>query len=252
MIEHGSSGVLKERILGELTRETLLIPGQRIKIGALTPKYVTPFIELYRQAYDRGDFFAGRYSDPENQIFNPDWVKSELNNPEHSWITFTGARGELLGSTGLFHGKDTVNIENIDETQIAPEGRGKKIMPHYFKRVLPILENSGTRITTEFLLTPGSKSLRRTLQGELGMTALGIHPHILRHRESGMTRSEISAAKFVTLEPQPVNILPKLEPLFRIVQEQLSLPNPNIVSSNRESSSSRFTDRYEEIMVSGA
>jgi len=243
---------LRDIILGRLTRESELVPGQGVNIQPLTGEYVDAFAQQYRRAYQRGDFFAGRYSDPEAQIFNPEWVKREKDNPNHSWILFTGEDGTLLGSTGLFHSADSVNIENIDETQIDPIGRGKAIMPHYFRRVVPILEELGVRVTTEFLLTPGSKSLRRTLQGELGMTALGIHPHILRHRETGLTSSEISSAKFVTLGPQVVTIMPELAPLFRIVQNQLSLSDPEVVVPEPIGSLPRFTERYEEISVSAA
>lgn len=243
---------LKDIILHELTRDTILVPEKGVHIQPLTTDYTESFAGQYRRAYQRGDFFAGRYPNPEAQIFNPQWLNTEINNPEHSWIIFTGADGTLLGSTALFHSADSVHIENIDETQIDPAGRGKAIMPHYFRRVVPILERLGVRVTTEFLLTPGSKSLRRTLQGELGMTALGVHPHILRHRESGLTRSEISSAKHVTLEPQEVNIMSEFEPLFRIVQEQLSLPDPRMVVPNSIDSTPRFTERYEEIQVNGA
>lgn len=239
---------LKEEILGRLTTETLLVPGHGVDIQPLRSEYIDAFTQQYRRAYEREDFFGGRYTDPENQIFNPEWVRRDIENPDHSWIIFTDENRTLLGSTGLFHSEDSVNIESVDETQIDPAGRGKAIMPHYFKRVVPILEDLGVRVTTEFLLTPGSKSLRRTLQGELGMTALGIHPHILRHRQSGLTRSEISSAKYVTLEPQAVAIMPQLEPLYRIVQEQLSLPDP-VVSKDKIDSSPNFTETYEEITV---
>jgi hypothetical protein len=246
------STTLKDAILKKLTKEPILVPDKGVNIQPLSGGFIEPFTQLYRRAYERGDFFGGKYSDPEAQIFNPEWVKRDIDNPDHSWIIFTGEERTLFGSTGLFHSADSVNIENIDETQIDPAGRGRAIMPHYFRRIVPILEELGVRVTTEFLLTPGSKSLRRTLQGELGMTALGIHPHILRHRETGLTSSEISSAKFVTLEPQVVTIMPELGPVFRIVQEQLSLSDPEAIVPDSLGSPTRFTQRYEEIVVSAA
>ncbi len=202
---------------------------------------------LYNEACERGDFFAGRYDDPDSQIFNPDWLRHDYENPDHLWFIFTDREGTLLGSTGFFHDNDsgTGALFTSDETQIRPIGRGKRIMDSFLKRIVPNIERSGAGLSTNFVLTPESKGLRRSLQPDLGMIALGIHPHILHHPKTGITRSEISAAKYLNLTPKPLIILPDFERLYSIVRQQIpSLQKPDIVRAQIEPEVSRFADRY--------
>jgi hypothetical protein len=112
--------------------------------------------------------------------------------------------------------------------------------------VVPELEAKGAQLATEFLLSAESKGLRRTLQTDLGMVAQGIHPGILRHETAGVTRSEISAAKYKRLEPQPARIVPEFEPLYRIVQDQIRLPEPE-VTAGASVAEPRYAAVYQEL-----
>lgn len=234
----------------DLSHDPMLVPGQGVEISRPTDRDALPMTKLYREAYSRSDFFAGRYDDPEEQIFNPDWLRQDYKNPDHLWFTFKDSSGAILGSTGFFHDGDSQTetpLLTSDETQIQPAGRGKRIMGHFFRRIVPLIEESGAGLVTDFVLSRESKGLRRSLQTEQGMIALGIHPHILRHPESGTTISEISAAKYPNLEVKTAKFLQAFEPIFRIVQQQLpNWPEPQIVTEAVRPITSRHSDNYEE------
>jgi hypothetical protein len=228
-------------IADDLARDPLLVPEFGVEVGLASSEHAKPVAALYEDAYERGDYFASRYDDPYEQIFNPDWlVGKEFQDPEHLRFVFTDSEGGLLGATGFFHDRDSADgtpLMTSDATQIALSGRGEHIMGRFFRRFVPLIIDSGAGIVTDFVLTPESMSLRRTLQTEeleekYRLISTGIHPHALRHRLKGITRSEISAAKYPSLVPKPANILAEYEPLYRIVQSQLPvLPEPNVLPS---------------------
>lgn len=229
-------------------QKELLVPQFDVWLEKPNDTHTHQVANLYREAYRRGDFFAGRYSDPDNQIFNPEWLKQEFNNPDHKWFVFTNNAGTVIGSTGFFHDYDVggIVVMTSDETQISLEGRGEHIMDNFFRQIVPRIEASGRQLATDFVLTPQSKGLRRSLQTEFGMTALGIMPHILRHKQSGETRSEITAAKFSTFEYRSVSILADFEPLYRIVKSQAQgLPEPNVLPG-ASMKTTPFANHYEE------
>lgn len=227
----------------------MLVPEQGVHVEMAAERHVAPVADLYRAAYRRGDFFAGRYADPERQIFNADWLAEDFRNPDHHWFVFTDDSGEVIGVTGFFHDADvdSTPVLTSDETQIDPCGRGMNIMDRFFKRIVPDLEVSGAQLTTEFVITPESKGLRRTLQSELGMTALGIRPHALRHPKLNITRTEIAATKFRDIDAKRVKLLPEYARLYQIVQSQLpELPEPWVVNPLGFVRGSVFAGRYEE------
>lgn len=235
-----------------LPQRELLVPEHGVWVEAPRAEHAPAITDLYRQAYDRSDFFAGRYTDPESEIFDPDWLSDDFNNPEHKWFAFTGNDGQVLGVTGFFHDYniDGSPIITSDETQIAPAGRGKRTMDHFFRLVVPRIEAAGDLLATSFVLTPETKGLRRTLQTELGMFSLGILPHVLKHRVSGVTRSEIVSAKFNDFRPQPVSIHADFEPLYNIVKSQVpELPEPEVLPAEQIDQplpGDSLTDSFEE------
>lgn len=232
----------------DIDREQILMPSRGVFLERLSEGWAEELSYHYRQAFGRGDFFGSRYPNLESSIFNPDWIRSEVYNPEHVWILFV-KDGELVGSTGLFFEKGTASI---DETQIGPRGRGLRIMNDYFRFIVPLLEKAGFDITTEFVLTPESKGLRRTLQQELGMVALGICPHNLYHRGLNFTASEISAAKYQNLRPTRPIIVPELFEIFEIVASQVQMPAPEVVElQSGTKAQPPFGDKYTQIPVSG-
>jgi RimJ/RimL family protein N-acetyltransferase len=226
----------------------LLIPEHDVWVEHPSDEHADEIADLYRQAYLRNDFFAGRYEQPDDEIFNPMWLKKDFKNPDHKWFVFSDNDGQVIGVTGLFHDYniDGLPILTSDETQIAPEGRGKHIMDNFFRLVVPRVEATGNLLATSFVLTPETKGLRRTLEAELGMFSLGILPHVLKHPDSGITRSEIVSAKFKEFQQQPVTLLANFEPLYRIVQSQIpQLPEPLVLPSEKSGTPS-FAENYEE------
>lgn len=231
-----------------LAQRELLIPEYGVWVETPRAEQALVISDLYRQAYERSDFFAGRYNDPESEIFNPDWLSGDFSNPDHKWFAFTDNSGQVIGITGFFHDYniDGLPIMTSDETQIAPAGRGKRTMDHFFRLVVPRIEAAGDLVATSFVLTPETKGLRRTLQTELGMFSLGILPHVLKHRESGITRSEIVSAKFSSFAHRPISLRANFEPLYRIVQSQIpDLPEPVILPAEQISESPPVED-FEE------
>lgn len=241
---------LMQTIADEIHRDPTLIPERDVVLGIASDEYAEPMSDLYKRAYERGDYFASRYESPEDQIFNPDWLAQDLQDPSHIRFIFTDRERQLLGVTAFFHDNESEAgpMMTSDATQIDHTGRGMRIMDYFFKRIVPVIEASGAGLDTDFVLTPESKGLRRSLQTDLGMIAIGIHPHALRHRQLGITRSEISAVKYPSLTPKQVKILPDFEPLYRLVQSQLpSLPEPNIVEGDPSTRSPLFVEDAEVV-----
>jgi hypothetical protein len=248
--------------LGEtflLAERELLIPEHSIWVETPRAEYAPAAADLYRQAYVRNDFFAGRYEDPYSTIFNPAWVAHDFEeNSNHKWFAFTDNTRQLIGMTGWFHDQniDGYPVMTSDETQIALAGRGHRIMDHFFRQIVPRIEAAGNRLATSFVLTPQTKGLRRTLEIEEGMFSLGILPHVLRHRESGMTRSEIVSAKFKNYHHRPVTLLANFEPLYRIIQSQEKIPKLSepVLLPAEPNPTPIFSETYEEApqLASGA
>jgi hypothetical protein len=223
---------LKQSLAEELYSSPSLTTERGVNLQLAAEEHAAGVADLYKRAFDRGDYFASRYEDPDSQIFNPEWLVQEFQDPRHLRFVFTDNEERLLGTTGFFHDSDSESgpLMTSDATQIDPIGRGRRIMDRFFKRVVPLIEESGAGLATDFVLTPESKGLRRTLQTDLGMIALGIHPNVLRHRQLGVSKTEISAAKYPSLTPKPTQLLPDFEPLYRIVQSQLpTLAEPNVL-----------------------
>jgi hypothetical protein len=241
---------LRQAIDDEVRRDSTLISERGVSFGLALEEHTVAMAGLFKRAYERGDYFASRYDEPENQIFNPGWLAEDLQDPGHIRLVFPDHERQLLGTSALFHDSDSEAgpLMTSDATQIDHNGRGMGIMRRVFERIVPVIEASWAGLATNFVLTPESKGLRRTLQTDLGMIALGIHPHALHHRQLGITRSEISAAKYRSLTPKPANLLPEFEPLYRIVQMQLpSLLEPNIVSAQTSAGSPRFVEGAEVV-----
>lgn len=187
---------------------------------------------LYNEAYLRSDYFADRFSVTDQKKFNVNWLKQAFKDPEDMYFVFTDENDELLGATVFAHDQDSSfgPLFTSDETQIDIHGRGKRIMDHFFKRVVPDIEASGAGIMTDFVLTPESKGLRLSLMKDLGMVATGIHPNALRHHLSGILRSEVSAVKYPHLSPKEVTILSPYSTIYNI--ERLQMPrilSPEVV-----------------------
>ena len=243
---HGISSLTGEALLA--AQRELLIPEHGVWVENPGDEHAAAVAGLYQQAYLRNEFFAGRYSDPKSQIFNPTWLGKDFKNPDHKWFVFSDDNSQVLGITGFFHDYniDGYPVMTSDETQIAPEGRGKRIMDSFFRLVVPRIEATGGQLATSFVLTPESKGLRRTLESELGMFSLGILPHVLKHPDNGITRSEIISAKFKEFEQQPVTLLANFEPLYRIVQSQIPLLPEPLVLPSEQSGLSSFDESYIE------
>ncbi len=241
---------LRQTIAEDLYDNPTLIAKRGVKLELASDEFAKPVAELYRRAYERGDYFASRYDKPDRQTFDPQCLSQEFQDQEHLRFVFTNDEGELLGTTGFFHDSDCESgpLMTSDETQVDYSGRGLHIMDHFFKRVIPMIEASGAGLATDFVLTPESKGLRRTLQTELGMIAIGIHPHALHHRQLSITKSEITAVKYPEFTPKPAHILSFFEPLYHIVKSQLpQLPGPDIIPSKPLKRSSMLIDHDFEV-----
>ncbi len=237
----------KEIIGHEIDRDPVLIPEHGVTMQLLSTNHLEIVADHYRRAYMRGDFFAGRYVDPRATIFNPEWFEGEISNHSHTWVVFS-RYSDFLGATGLFLEDDAIRS---DETQIDINGRGLRIMTHFFRRIIPQIEQHGLDLVTEFVLTQESKGLRKTLQAELGMKALGILPHTLCHTVDDHCISEIPAAKYHHLNPGKVIIVETLEPLYRIIAEQFTLDEPEVIPQfQNRPYRQEFTDRYQEVKIS--
>ncbi len=240
--------LIKDVLVHEMTKNPLLVPEYAVTFYPLAQEHMPAFAQNYRRAYERGDFFASRYSDPRSQIFNPTWLSQEVSNPNHIWTVFM-REGEFIGATGLFYEDGGITS---DETQLDIKGRGFGTMKHFLRRVEAVLDNLGVDIAADFLLTPQSKSLRTTLQAEQGMTALGIHPYELVHRKRGNRDSLISGRKYHNLRPQAPIIMPQMTEIYDIVANQVSLPKAQVldVPANLKFTP-RFSQQYEEIKIWG-
>ena len=239
----------KELVMKDLRESPLLRQDshRKIHIGLLGKDSSEQTADLYKRAYERGDWFGNNYEDTEHTIFNPAWLAEINNDPSYTWIVFT-EENNVLGATALI-GKETISI---DETQINPgNGRNRGIMTTYFKRLVPLLYNNGISLSTEFVLTKPTKVLRKVLIGELGMVPIGIHPNTLVSRATGEKRSEISAV----LHPYSISPAAKLiheaAELYDIVKNQMHLPAPAVIGPSKQSPY-KGHDSYVEQHVSAS
>lgn len=240
----------KSRIAKDIRLQPSLAENSGVYIAFASDQHAEAVAELYKKAYQRNDYFADRFSEPDKQIFDAEWLKREFKSPKDLRFVFMDEQSKLFGTTAFVYDQDSNSgpLFTSDETQIAPEGRGRRIMDHFFKRIVPSIEASGAGLITDFVLTPESKGLRLSLIKDLGMVATGIHPHALRHRESGVLKSEISAVKYPDLEPQPATILPEYESLYRIVQSQLpKLMEPRVLDFGKRHSDGTHEKTTREV-----
>jgi len=140
---------LRKDIADELDRNPSLVPEQGVSFGLATEEHTIAMADLYKRAFDRGDYFASRYDNPEEQIFDSDWLAQDLQDPGHIRFIFSDHERQLLGTTAFFHDSDSEAgpLMTSDMTQIDHIGRGKRVMDHFFKRVVPVIEASGAGIS---------------------------------------------------------------------------------------------------------
>jgi len=149
---------LNELIKSEIDRDKNLNNDTGITLELLNKNHFEQFINLYKRAYEKGDWFGNSHLNPENTIFNPEWLKSTSLNPNYNWIVFKD-REKVIGATSLIYNNGTLLI---DETQLdSLKGRRKGIMNTYFRRFIPLLQKNSIPLSTEFVLTPESFSLRK-------------------------------------------------------------------------------------------
>lgn len=166
---------LRNKLKADIKKEPLLYVDSGIEISLLNESNANGLSKLYSEALERGDWFAGEYRRISGFSPSPSFFQSKISSDKLIWFVFSKA-DEVVGATQLALCKNGSVV--IDETQLDPKkGRGLKIMDHYFMRVVPVIERLDVPYWTEFVLTPGSKSLRRVLITELGMFVTGIRIH---------------------------------------------------------------------------
>jgi hypothetical protein len=118
---------------------------------------------------------ATEYRQVKNFTPNKEFFENQMFLSNQIWFVFCNSNNEVIGSTklGLCNNGSVV----IDETQLHPKsGQGRNIIQNYFKRFIPLLDKSGFNYWTEFVLSIGSRSLRKTLLADLNMYVTGIRP----------------------------------------------------------------------------
>jgi hypothetical protein len=131
--------------------------------------------KLYTEAFHRGDWAGAEFNPFGALTLNAHSFETDANSASNVWVMFIDEKETLLGATKLVVHPYAGTL--IDETQIDPVcGRGRRVMPSYFRRIVPIFNSLGLPYWTEFMLTPGSRVLRNCLISELGMVVTGLRP----------------------------------------------------------------------------
>jgi hypothetical protein len=210
--------------VSSLVRENIkynscLVEKSEVMIQLLDQRVISGVINLYRNAHQREDWFGNNYGDLEQTFFNRNWLIEKSHDSKHTFLVFTDLSGDVMGSTSLIKLEDAISI---DETQLDPEkARRKGIMAEYFRRFVPLLYDNGFPISTEFVLTPESSSLRKVLIRELGMIVTGILPEVLESKVTRVRKSEITAIKSPKTDyPEPF-LIAEANRLYNIVAGQI-------------------------------
>lgn len=157
----------------QLFKDEVLISDSNILIGQATSKDHDSLVALYKGSQERGDWFGGRLEGNGREAISS-LINKLLNKENIIFIKFSDSQGEILGATLLEY--ENIRGVLIDETQIHPVlGRRKGIMTAYFKKVVPILECNCT-YWTEFVMTEGSRILRKVLIDDFKMVPVAYMP----------------------------------------------------------------------------
>lgn len=169
-----------------------LVGSPGVFISTAISRHAQEMAQLYTEAFHRGDWAAAEFKPYGKLMLTAESFEIDANFPSNLWVMFTDEGERLLGATKLV--VDPLAGTLIDETQIDPRlGRGRHIMPSYFRRIIPILNSLGLPYWTEFMLTPGSRVLRKCLISELGMVVTGLRPACYSSEQMTVPRSVLVA-----------------------------------------------------------
>ncbi len=161
--------------------QELLIPEQEISIVDARQVRPAELTKLYQEALDRGDWFGSTCESTDLRHVAAEFVHNHCANDQTLFFAFVDRDHGVIGAAAL---RDTDSGLLLDEAQIDPRGRRRGIISAYSRRLLPVLDLFG-RYWTEFLLTPGTRVLRKILITELGMIPTGLKPEYYLSRTTG-------------------------------------------------------------------
>jgi hypothetical protein len=191
-IVHNHVEEIKEYLDRKLFSEGSLDESVSIRMVGYHERFLRAMVTHYRAAHSRGDWFGSHFKQDGNLILSDDVLERDARLPSSLWVLFVDDSDNLLGTTKLM--LQSGNRVLIDETQVDPNrGRGKGIMPRYFRKVVPILEAGGLHYWTEFVLTRESRVLRKSLIDELRMVVTGLRP-VCYERPSGLSPQSVLTA----------------------------------------------------------
>jgi hypothetical protein len=215
------------------------------------PSFAESVAKLYRNAYERGEHFCNNY--PNKEIHDPEWIRRKSSDPFFTWIIVTDGKN-LIGSETLYETSDKISS---DETLIAPEYRGRGLLPALFDFVFGQVQNkfSNHIVGGEIVFSPLTSSMRRITQGKYKWKSLGILPNKYLGQD-GKRSSSLPAYYYPPVpsvqdqisKVEEVRIIEPVLRLYEIVQSQLKLPNPKEiipVPKIRE----RDSKEYVEVLV---
>lgn len=169
--------------------QEMLIPEQEISIVDARQVRPAELTHLYQEAFDRGDWFGSTCESTDLRHVAAEFVHNHCANDQTLFFAFVDRIHGVIGAAAL---RATDSGLLLDEAQIDPRGRRRGIISAYSRRLLPVLDLFG-RYWTEFLLTPGTRVLRKVLITELGMIATGLKPDYYLSRTTGSRYSVLVA-----------------------------------------------------------
>jgi hypothetical protein len=169
--------------------QEMLIPEQEISIVDAREVRPAELIQLYQGAFERGDWFGSTCESTDLRHVAAEFVHNHCANDQTLFFAFVDRTHGVVGAAAL---RLTDSGLLLDEAQIDPRGRRRGIISAYSRRLLPVLDLFG-RYWTEFLLTPGTRVLRKLLITELGMVVTGLKPDYYLSRTTGSRYSILVA-----------------------------------------------------------
>jgi len=166
-----------------------LIPEQEISIVDAREVRPAKLIHLYQGALDRGDWFGSTCESTDLRQVAAEFVHNHCANDQTLFFAFVDRNHGVVGAAAL---RNTDSGLLLDEAQIDPLGRRRGIISAYSRRLLPVLDLFG-RYWTEFLLTPGTRVLRKIAITEWGMIPMGLKPDYYLSRTTGRRHSVLIA-----------------------------------------------------------
>lgn len=190
----------------------------------LDSRHIEGVAKLYKGAYERNEYWLCPTCPSEN-IFDHDWLREKINNPQFSWMVLT-YNSEIAGAKVFIEHPDRTTS---DELMFSPNYRGLGLLPKMYDHLFTELHrNVPSIVDGRIMLWPSAKPVRKALQERQNWKPLGILPGRV-HMRNGKPYHLLPVAYYPSTLTVRARMIQPVADFYRLVGIQLDLPEPEIV-----------------------